>query len=269
MAADNNQSLFGLMQKNARLRKNMQKAKTTQAAREFSGPDGDYPCVFKRFASYEKDNTPCVIFEFRTTEDAGEFANEKIVKFFRLADGPIRTAEEEQALLFETIQLMGVDTDQDEKNIETDLNNLAVTETVIDVRVKTTESKKDKKKYKNFDVVGVAAEGQKEAEYTNEEAPIEPEETATDEEWNEEETAEEAEVVPEDSTDDEWGEEEPEEAEEESFPPSAYIGYDCVYKGKECSIENADDETGTVVVKDKKTGKKLANVKFENLDWPA
>jgi len=258
--ADNNQSLFGLMQKNARLRKNMQKAKTTQAAREFSGPDGDYPCHFKRFASYEKDNVPCVIFEFRTTEDAGEFANEKIVKFFKLADGPIRTAEEEQALLFETIQLMGVNTDQDEKDIEAELNALGTSETVIDVRVKTTESKKDKRKYKNFDVVGVAAEGRSEPEYIDSSSsPIKTE--ANEDEWNEEPEA------PAETTEDEWGEE-PEAEAEEVHPPSAYIDYTCSYKGAVCTIVAADDETMTVVIQNAKSKKKLANIPFDALEWP-
>ncbi len=257
MAEQKSSGLFAAMNKNARLRKNMQKAKTVQASREFSVPDGDYPCVFKRFSTYEKDGTTNVVFEFRTTEDAGEFSNEKIVIFIRLVDGQIRTAEEEQTLMFEMIQLMGIDTTQDDAAIEADLNALAASENAIEMRVKTTTSKKNGQKYKNFAVVGVAAEGKKNPTYTTD-TPVQGDE------WTEE-----APIAPDDApqaADDEWGDEDaPADAEPN---PKDYIGYECFYKGKKCVIINADD-TGMCVIEDVKTKRRLSNAMFENLEWPA
>jgi len=258
MAEQKSSGLFAAMNKNARLRKNMQKAKTVQASREFSGPDGDYPCVFKRFSTYEKDGTTNVIFEFSTTEDAGEFSNEKIVIFINLADGPIRTAEEEQALMFEMVQLMGIDTTQDDAAVEADLNALAASEDVIEMRVKTTVSKKNGKSYKNYKVIGVAAEGKKNPAYTTD-TPVQGDE------WTEE-----APIAPDDApqaTDDEWGDKDAPTADAKPNPKD-YIGYECFYKGKKCVIINADD-TGMCVIEDVKTKRRLSNAMFENLEWPA
>lgn len=252
---------FSVINKNARLRKNMEAAKKTVAVGEFNGPDGDYVCNLKRFTAYEKDNITSVIFEFRTVEDGSEYGNKKIVIFIRLYDGPLYTAEEAQGLMFQYIQLMGIDTDRDQKAIESDLAVLTDSDTQIIVRKKTATKKKDGKtiEYKNYSIIGVN------------ESPVKVISTESDTPFDEIneilEVGEAAEV-------DEWGEaEETEETVladaigEEQYKPSDYVGYECKYKGKDCTILEATDEDNTVVIKDKKTGRK-AKVTFDQLEWP-
>lgn len=246
---------FSVINKDARLRKNMEAAKKTVAVGEFNGPDGDYVCNLKRFTAYEKDNITSVIFEFRTVEDGSEYGNKKIVIFIRLDDGPLYTAEEAQALMFQYIQLMGIDTDRDQKAIESDLTFLTTNDIQIIVRKKTTHKKKDGKsvEYKNYSIIGVN------------ESPVEVVNTESDTPFDDtNETLE----VGETTEVDEWGEAE-EVAEEttEVVKPSDYVGYECKYKGKDCTILEATDEDNTVVIKDKKTGRK-AKVAFDQLEWP-
>ena len=257
MAEQKSGGLFAAMNKNARLRKNMQKAKTAQASREFSGPDGDYLCVFKRFSTYEKDGVTKVIFEFRTTEDADEYANEKITFFISLADGAIRTAEEEQALMFEMIQLMGVDTTLDDTQIEAALNDLIASETLITVRMKTSKPNKDKRTFKNPSVIGVAAEGQKDPDYSPADAP---DDTPAADEWPE---ADESPIAADAAEGDEWGDEEAQE-----FKPSDAIGQTCIYKKKSCVLVNANNETGKCIVEDPKSKKRLTGIDWDQLEWP-
>lgn len=248
---------FNIINKDARLRKNMETAKKTVAVGEFNGPDGDYVCNLKRFTAYEKDNITSVIFEFRTVEDGSEYGNKKIVIFIKLDDGPLYTAEEAQGLMFQYIQLMGIDTNRKQKEIESDLTALTDNETQIIVRKKTTHKKKDGKSidYKNYSIIGVN------------ESPIEVVNTESNtpfDDTNETLEAGEAAEV------DEWGEAEaaePAAEETVTYKPSDYVGYDCQYKGKDCEILEATDEDNTVVIKDKKTGRKL-KVTFDQLEWP-
>lgn len=242
---------FNVINKDARLRKNMETAKKTVAVGEFNGPDGDYVCNLKRFTAYEKDNITSVIFEFRTVEDGSEYGNKKIVIFIKLDDGPLYTAEEAQGLMFQYIQLMGIDTDREQKEIESDLTALTDNETQIIVRKKTTHKKKDGKavEYKNYSIIGV---NESPVEVVNTETVEATEPTTEVDEWAEaEEVVEEVETV----------------VKVETYKPSDYVGYDCQYKGKDCSILEATDEDNTVVIKDKKTGRKL-KVTFDQLEWP-
>jgi len=258
MAEQKSGGLFAAMNKNARLRKNMQKAKTVQASREFSGPDGDYPCVFKRFSTYDKDGVTNVVFEFRTTEDTGEYANEKITFFIALKDGPIRSAEEEQAHMFEMIQLMGVDTTLDDAQIEAALNELIASETIITVRMKTSKPNKDKRVFKNPSIVGVAAEGQKDPDYSPAGAP---DDAPAEDEWPE---ADESPIAAEETSEDEWGDEEA----AEEFKPSDAVGQECLFKGKKCILVNANNETGKCIIEDPKTKKRLTSIDWDKLEWP-
>ena len=242
---------FNVINKDARLRKNMETAKKTVAVGEFNGPDGDYVCNLKRFTAYEKDNITSVIFEFRTVEDGSEYGNKKIVIFIKLDDGPLYTAEEAQGLMFQYIQLMGIDTDREQKEIESDLTALTDNETQIIVRKKTTHKKKDGKSidYKNYSIIGV---NESPVEVVNTETVEATEPTTEVDEWAEaEEVVEEVETV----------------VEVETYKPSDYVGYPCQYKGKDCEILEATDEDSTVVIKDKKTGRKL-KVTFDQLEWP-
>ena len=242
---------FNVINKDARLRKNMETAKKTVAVGEFNGPDGDYVCNLKRFTAYEKDNITSVIFEFRTVEDGSEYGNKKIVIFIKLDDGPLYTAEEAQGLMFQYIQLMGIDTDREQKEIESDLTALTDNETQIIVRKKTTHKKKDGKSidYKNYSIIGV---NESPVEVVSTETVEATEPTTEVDEWAEaEEVVEEVETV----------------VEVETYKPSDYVGYPCQYKGKDCEILEATDEDNTVVIKDKKTGRKL-KVTFDQLEWP-
>lgn len=249
--------LFAAMNKNARLRKHMAKAKTAEAAREFDGPDGDYECNFKRYSTYDKDGTTNVVFEFRTTENCAEYSEQKIVIFIKLADGPIRTAEEEQDLLFQMIQLMGIDTQQDDVAIEKALTALTQSNEVITLRCKSSKPKnKGDRIFKNFSVVGVATEGRTDYEYKTEtpEDESSPVPSADEESWDDSPT-EEA---------DEWNDV---EAEEEVIP-SSYVGQTCIYKGKKCTLIHADDESGQCVIEDAATKRRKSNAEFNDLEWP-
>lgn len=255
------ESVFAAMKKNAALAKNMAKAKKVQAVREFDGPDGDYLTELSRVNHYTKDGALGIIFEFRATEE-GDTQGQKMLVFFIFKQTEYRTVQEVQNEFFETLQLMGIDTDCDDDQLTTALNAVIASKTTITLRVKTS-----KKGAKFINVVGVASAAKvvEDTEYV-EETPLPDkdkdwsvdemvaalEEEAVDE-W-EEETAEEEEAV----------EEVPEE--EEVSPPSAWVGYAMVYKGKEVEVVNADDTTMKVTIKD---GVKKLIVPFSALAPPA
>lgn len=247
-------SIFTAMKKNATLAKHMAKAKQVQAVREFDGPDGDYPSVLSRTSHYERDGSLGIVFEFRCTD--GEFAEQKMVIFTSFKANEYRTVHEIQDEFFEMLQLMGVETDCDDAQLDTQLKKLIDSKSEITLRVKTS-----KKGAKFINVVGLATAAKEvaETEYV-EEVPAEEEIV---EETTEEETA------------DEWADETAEEeavegeveevVEEEASPPSAWVGYVMVYKGKEVEVVNADDTTMKVIIKD---GVKKLIVPFSALTPP-
>lgn len=242
-------SIFAAMKKNATLAKHMAKAKQVQAVREFDGPDGDYPSVLSRTSHYEKDGSLGIVFEFRCTD--GEYAEQKMVIFTIFKANEYRTVQEIQDEFFEMLQLMGVETDCDDAQLDAQLKKLIDNKSEITLRVKTS-----KKGAKFINVVGIASAAKEvaETEYV-EEAPAEEEEASTEEEavdeW-EEETAEEEAV-------------EEEVVEEEVSPPSAWVGYAMVYKGKEVEVLKANDKTMTVMIK---YGGKEIPVRFSDLTPP-
>jgi hypothetical protein len=259
MAEQKSGGLFAMMNKNARLRKNMQKAKTMQAAREFSGPDGDYECTLSRYTPYEKDGITCAIFEFRTTEEAGEFANEKIIIFFALKDDGRGSATDKQEELLQMVQIMGIKTAElSEQEIEDAIIAFTTSETLFTVRMKTSKPNRDKRVFKNPSIVGVAAEGQKDPDYSPAGAP---DDAPAEDEWPE---ADESPIAAEETAEDEWGDEEA----AEEFKPSDAIGQECLFKGKKCILVNANNETGKCIIEDPKTKKRLTSIDWDKLEWP-
>lgn len=245
-------SIFAAMKKNATLAKHMAKAKQVQAVREFDGPDGDYPSVLSRTSHYEKDGSLGIVFEFRCTE--GEYAEQKMVIFTIFKKTEYRTVEEIQNEFFEMLQLMGVDTNCDDAQLDAQLKTLIDNKSEITLRVKTS-----KKGSKFINVVGLATAAKEVAETkyveeTVEEVPEEATEKEAVDEWVDETAEEEAveEVVE-------------EVVEDEVSPPSAWVGYAMVYKGKEVEVLNADDETMKVTIKD---GVKKLIVPFSALTPP-
>ncbi len=250
------ESVFAAMKKNAALAKNMVKAKKVQAVREFDGPDGDYLTELSRVNHYTKDGALGIIFEFRAIEE-GDTQGQKMLVFFVFKQTDYRTVQEVQNEFFETLQLMGIDTDCDDDQLTAALNAVIASKASIALRVKTS-----KKGSKYISVVGVASAAKEVAdtEYVEEVVEGETEDVGAVEEevdeW-EEETTEEAEVE----------EEVVEEVvEEESSPPSAWVGYAMLYRGTEVEVMNADDTTMKVTIKD---GVKKLIVPFSALSPPA
>jgi len=240
---------FDVLNANARTRKHMEKAKSSIATREFDGPDGDYSCHLKRFTSFEKNNVPTVVFEFRTTEDEGEYGDRKIVLFLRIDDSGIATAEEVQETLFQYIQLMGVNTDQSQDEIESGLQTVIDYETVITVRQKTSKPKVVDGKsisYKNYSIIGS-------------DAPTESTEEVVEEEIEVPFEAETEELV-----------EIPEEGQEESevINPEDWIGYECIYKATKYIIKAANNDSRKCILINPKTNKIIDKIAFDTLEWP-
>ena len=248
------ESIFSAMKKNSALAKNMAKAKKVVAVREFDGPDGDYLANLSRVSHYTKDGTLGIVLEFRATEE-GDFQGQKLVVFFSFKNSDRETVTEVQNRFFETLQLMGIETDIDDDQLDKALKGLVDTKAQITLRVKT-----GKQGGKFINVVGLAAAASEVAdtEYVEEESPI----------VSEEEVAAEVEAVDE-WTEDEVAEEPVEEVvEEESDPnlPSSWVGYSMVYKGNEVEVLEADDATMKCIIKGG-DGKKL-KVAFASLTPP-
>ncbi len=249
------ESIFAAMKKNSALAKNMAKAKKVTAVREFDGPDGDYLANLNRVSHYTKDGTLGIVLEFRATEE-GDFQGQKLVVFFSFKNSDRETVTEVQNRFFETLQLMGIETDIDDDQLDKALKSLIETKAQITLRVKT-----GKQGGKFINVVGIASAASEVAdtEYV-EESPIAEEATDT----AVEETVEEW-------TDEEVGAEEPVEevVEEESDPnlPSSWVDYIMLYKNNEVVVVEANDAEMKCIIKGA-DGKKL-KVAFSSLKPPA
>lgn len=250
------ESIFAAMKKNSALAKNMAKAKKVTAVREFDGPDGDYLANLNRVSHYTKDGALGIVLEFRATEE-GDFQGQKLVVFFSFKQTERETVTEVQNRFFETLQLMGIETDIDDDQLDKALKSLIETKAQITLRVKT-----GKQGGKFINVVGIASAASEVAntEYVEEESPIAEEATDTApeepvEEW----------------TDEEVGAEEPVEevVEEESDPnlPSSWVGYAMLYKNNEVEVVEANDAEMKCIIKGA-DGKKL-KVAFSSLKPPA
>lgn len=258
-AAPPQESIFAAMKKQGALAKNMAKAKKVVAVREFDGPDGDYLCNLNRVSHYTKVGTLGIVLEYRVIEE-GEAQGQKMVIFYSFKSNEYKTIQEIQNEFYETLQLMGLETDIDDEQLDADLKKLISDRTVITVRMKTSTGGKSKGK-KFASVVGLASAA-KEVEAT------EYQEEVPDDQAIAEMAAAEAENAP----TDEWEEvpeEVPEEVEEVSDPalPSSWVGYAMVYKGAEVEVLEADDTAMKCVIKSAE-GKKL-KVAFSSLAPPA
>jgi len=253
------ESVFAAMKKQGALAKNMAKAKKVVAVREFDGPDGDYLANLNRVSHYTKDGSLGIVLEYRAIED-GDTQGQKMVVFFSFKTSERETIQEVQNRFFETLQLMGIDTDIDDEELEKALNNLVAKKTEITLRVKTSN-----KGGKFINVVGLASAAKEVAdtEYVEETPEAVEDVTTVDEQLGED-----TEAV------DEWEDEVPEEKatevpeeETDSNVPSAWVGYMMVYKGKEVEVMEANDEAMKCTIKDGASGKKLI-VQFSSLSAP-
>lgn len=250
-------SVFAAMKKNAALAKHMAKAKKVTATREFDGPDGDYLANLSRVSHYTKDGSLGIVLEYRATGE-GDTQGQKMVVFFSFKQTDRETVQEVQNRFFETLQLMGIDTDIEDDQLNKELNALISNQAEITLRVKTS-----KRGGKFISIVGLASAA-KEVEATeyveeNDEshkAAMEEAEAETADEVDEwvDETAEE-EVV------------EEEEIVEDLDPslPSSWAGYAMVYKGTEVEVLSGDDTTMKCIVK---SGVKKLVVAFSTLSPP-
>jgi hypothetical protein len=251
-AAPAQESIFAAMKKQGALAKNMAKAKKVVAVREFDGPDGDYLAVLNRVSHYTKDGTLGIVLEFRAIED-GDTQGQKMVIFYSFKNSDYKTVQEVQNEFFETLQLMGIETDIDDEQLDAALKALIANKSEITLRVNTGKTGG------NFvSVVGLASAAKEvaETEYVEEPTADIPddqtiaEESAADgsDEWEE---------VP---------EEVPEEVEVDNSLPSAWVGYAMVYKGKEVEVLEADDTAMKCVIK---VDNKKLKVAFSTLTPPA
>ncbi len=245
------ESVFAAMRKQSALAKNIDKAKKVVAVREFDGPDGDYSTILNRVSHYLKDNVLGIILEYRVV-DSEELEGQKLVLFYKFETTQYRTVQEVQNEFFETLQLMGLDTDMDDTQLDKALAKLIADKTPITIRVKTS-----KKGGKFSNVVGLASAAKKveATEYVEE----------TQSEAVEEETTETTEAV------DEWADEETEvdvnEEDGELDPslPSSWVGFAMFYKGKEVEVVAADDKTMKCTIS---AGGKKLTVLFSALSPP-
>jgi hypothetical protein len=239
------------MKKNGALAKHMAKAKKVVAVREFDGPDGDYLANLSRVSHYTKDGSLGIVLEFRATEE-GDTQGQKMVLFFSFKTTDREKVQEVQDRFFETLQLLGIDTDCDDAQLEAALNGIITNKPEITVRVKT-----GKNGGKFINVVGLASAAKEidKVEYMEEGI------TAVDESGDGTEEVDEWDEVPEDLT--------PEDSVEVDDPsiPSTWVGYAMVYKGTEVEIVAADDTAMKCTIKNA-AGKKLV-VAFSALTPPA
>jgi len=237
--------LFDVMHKNARLKRNLDKAKNVQAQREFPGPDGEYIAKFNRISTGAKDDIPYAIFEFTVADVEGQesLSGQKLpIIYIRFADGDYSTLEENQAQFFELLQKLGVDTvNLTQQQIEKEVEALQKDKPECKVAVVTKKGK-----YKNLYLRGVAQEGATDVSYK---APAE-QEVDEEAEWNEVDASESADA---DGDDDE------------------YIGMEVKYKppralkAKQCTITAVDRETETVSLLSS-DGKEYTDVPFDKLE---
>ena len=238
------ESVFAAMKKQGALAKNMAKAKKVVAVREFDGPDGDYISNLNRVSHYTKDGSLGIVLEFRATED-GETQGQKLVVFFSFKTTDYETVQEVQNRFFETLQLMGLETDIDDKELEVALDTLITSKTEITLRVKTS-----KRGGKFINVVGLASAAN---EVENTEYVEEKEEVVDDWPEEDEEITEDEEVT------------EDEQDHTDISLPSFWVGYAMLYKEKEVEVLTGDDKTKKCTIK---AGTKKLIVPFSALSQP-
>jgi hypothetical protein len=269
-------SLAALMKSNAALRAAATTAKKVVTQRDFTGPVGDYICIFKGTNIILKDGKTLFIIKMAvdgSVEGQGEFNGAAMDIVHGLYDDDRQSAGEKLARLFQDIQRLGIDTaDATLEQIDSSLQ--AIVNKHVTMRV--VLSAKGDRQY--FNIRGLAQAGREEQDYSTlpEEAPAAAAKKggrkpkaesapapvqADEDDWND------AEPEVQTSDDDDWGDElaqdaagDPQET-EQTYRPSDWIGYNLFYKPKnapkrlEFKVIDADDESGMVVLE--RDGRKI------------
>jgi hypothetical protein len=275
MAGQQVTSLAALMKSNAALRAAATTAKKAITQRDFTGPVGDYICIFKGTNIILKDGKTFFIIKMAvdgSVEGQGEFNGAAMDIVHGLYDDDRQSAGEKLARLFQDIQRLGIDT-ADATLEQIDASLQAIVNKHVTMRV--VLSAKGDRQY--FNIRGLAQAGREEQDYSTppEEAPAaakkggrkpkaEPAPApvpADEDDWND------AEPGVQTSDDDDWGDElaqdaagDPQET-EQTYKPSDWIGYNLFYKPKnapkrlEFKVIDADDESGMVVLE--RDGRKI------------
>ena len=268
-------SLAALMKTNAALRAAATTAKKAVTQRDFTGPVGDYICIFKGTNIILKDGKTFFIIKMSvdgSVEGQGEFNGAAMDIVHGLYDDDRQSAGEKLARLFQDIQRLGIDT-ADATLEQIDASLQAIVNKHVTMRV--VLSAKGDRQY--FNIRGLAQAGREEQDYSTpaEEAPAVPTKKggrkqkaeptpalvqADEDDWND------AEPATETSDEDDWGDELAEDAgesqeTEQTYKPSDWIGYSLFYKPKnapkrlEFKVIDADDESGMVVLE--RDGRKI------------
>ena len=273
MAGQQVTSLAALMKSNAALRAAATTAKKAVTQRDFTGPVGDYICIFKGTNIILKDGKTFFIIKMSvdgSVEGQGEYNGAAMDIVHGLYDDDRQSAGEKLARLFQDIQRLGIDT-ADATLEQIDASLQAIVNKHVTMRVVLTA--KGDRQY--FNIRGLAQAGREEQDYSTpaEEAPAAPAKKggrkpkaeptpapvqADEDDWND------AEPSTQTSDDDDWGDELAEDAgesQEQTYKPSDWIGYNLFYKPKnapkrlEFKVIDADDESGMVVLE--RDGRKI------------
>jgi hypothetical protein len=260
-------SLAALMKSNATLRAASVTAKKTVTQRDFTGPAGDYICIFKGTNIILKDGKTFFIVKMAvdgSVEGQGEFNGAAMDIVHGLYDDDRSSAGDKLARLFQDIQRLGIDTaDASLEQIDESLQAIVNKH----VAMRAVMSQKGDRMY--FNIRGLAQASREEQDYSTppEEAPAAPAKKsgrrtkaepapapvqADNDDWND------AEPEVQTSDDDDWGDELAQDAAseetEQTYKPSDWIGYNLFYKPKnapkplEFKVIDADDESGMVVL---------------------
>lgn len=276
MAGQQVTSLAALMKSNAALRAAATTAKKAITQRDFTGPVGDYICIFRGTNIILKDGKTFFIIKMAvdgSVEGQGEFNGAAMDIVHGLYDDDRQSAGEKLARLFQDIQRLGIDT-ADATLEQIDASLQAIVNKHVTMRV--VLSAKGDRQY--FNIRGLAQAGREEQDYSTppEEAPAasankrgrkpkaEPAPApvqADEDDWND------AEPDVQTSDEDDWGDELAQDAAgdsqetEQTYKPSDWIGYNLFYKPKnapkrlEFKVVDADDESGMVVLE--RDGRKI------------
>lgn len=157
-------SMFAEMKKNARLKKNMEKAKTSTPDQDYDGPDGDMIGRFARCNTGSKDGVPYAMIILKVADVPGQedFKGQELpMLYFKFVDSEWSTVEEVQGRFFEALQKCGINTSQDDGGIEDDIKLAQKNGTLVKTAVVT------KGKYRNMYLNGLAGEALGTAKYDN------------------------------------------------------------------------------------------------------
>lgn len=243
-------SLLSTLRSNARLKSHINDAKKTEVkdsrqSNDYTGPDGD---VIVRLSgtyvgTHKTDGYLQAILEFSVID--GEYADQRMIKYFGFRDSEYGTAEEVLDEYFESLQRLGIETaDKTDEEIEAQIDALKTKRTPQKVRVRTKNGRQ--RVYLN----GLATEATTDYTYAEKEvAAPEPE--------------------------DEWGDTgEPEDTSENAVEGelSDWIGFKVYHKPPrspkehEFEVVAVNEETMTMTLS--KGGKTIADVPLDKIRFP-